>query len=654
MKDSLHRLNRLGSFKTVVSAAVRSFTPFVIGLTPVAISFLSPAIADAATPTVEQALGLRPIQSTVDLIPIDAATEKLLVVRDIESDNLSGWELVGPAGEIYRRFADTNADKRIDLWCYFNNGIEVYRDVDENFNSRPDQYRWLGTAGSRWGLDEDEDGQIDTWKQISPEEVTAEVIGALATANKDRFVALMMSPTELKELGLGQSQRGEIAAKCERAIEDFDDLAKRQRAVGPDARWIQFAASQPGVLPAGSDGSTRDITAYENVVAMFSDNGQNGQLMVGTLVKTNDSWRLIALPSVGDGGDTVAQGTGNIFRGAGLVGGGEMGGGGLSEQTQQLVTRLESLDEKLSVAEGNTAEDLQADRADVLESLVQSASNDEERDTWVRQLVDTISVAVQTGSYPGGVVRLKKIAPAYAAKDANLAAYADYAAIGSEYVTKNTANADFGKVQEWYLTSLKGFVERYPRTPQTAAAYLQLALSKEFEDEEADALDFYKKVAEDFSGTDEGMKAAGAVRRLSSEGREIDLAGTTLDNEQFRLATLKGKPVVVHYWATWCEPCKADMKLLRRLQTGYARAGLTIVGINVDNTREQAIEFLRENKLPWIQLFEPGGLDASPLANRLGVQTLPTMLLIGPDGKVVRHNVRAGDLDDELSTLLKR
>ena len=48
------------------------------------------------------------------------------------------------------------------------NGIEVYRDVDANFNEKADQYRWLATAGTRWGLDPNEDGVIDSWKMISP------------------------------------------------------------------------------------------------------------------------------------------------------------------------------------------------------------------------------------------------------------------------------------------------------------------------------------------------------------------------------------------------------------------------------------------------------------------------------------------------------
>ena len=69
--------------------------------------------------------------------------------------------------QVLRRFLDTNGDNKVDQWCYFKDGIEIYRDIDANFNNKADQYRWLGTAGTRWGLDDDENGQIDSWKVIS-------------------------------------------------------------------------------------------------------------------------------------------------------------------------------------------------------------------------------------------------------------------------------------------------------------------------------------------------------------------------------------------------------------------------------------------------------------------------------------------------------
>ena len=52
-----------------------------------------------------------------------------------------------------RKFVDTNDDNVVDQWSYYKDGVEVYRDIDSNYNGKADQYRWFHTGGSRWGLD---------------------------------------------------------------------------------------------------------------------------------------------------------------------------------------------------------------------------------------------------------------------------------------------------------------------------------------------------------------------------------------------------------------------------------------------------------------------------------------------------------------------
>jgi thiol-disulfide isomerase/thioredoxin len=614
---------------------------------------LTSAPLSAAPPSAETALSLKPNQQGVEYEQVEPADVERCRVVDLQIKGWSGWEVLGPDGSLLRRFADTNQDKRIDLWSYFQYGIEVYRDVDQDGNGKADQYRWLATGGSRWGIDEDEDGQIDSWRQISAEEVTAEVVAALRDQDAQRFTRLLISEEELDSLGLGKAKQEQIAAKSTRAARDFADLAKRQQTVSPQAEWVQFAAAAPGAVPAGTDGSTRDVVAYENAVAMFEQGDRSGQLMVGTLVRVGDAWRLVELPSVGDGGEAIAQTTGNFFTPGGTAVDAGMASSQIEPQTQQYVAELEKIDGQLAAAKSKAeAAKLHEQRANIVEGLIAAASSSDERETWVRQLVDMLSVSAQTGDYPDGSRRLRSVSRKFAGDNTALQSYADFQAIATEYVVRQTPDADFAQVQEWYLESLTGFVDRYPATPEAAQAWLQLALSKEFEDQEKEALAFYKRVATAFPSTDAGEKAAGAVRRLESVGKEIDLSGQTIDGKPFRLASLRGKPVVLHYWATWCEPCKQDMKLLRRLQAGYQRAGLQIVGVNVDLNAQLANGFLKENQLPWPQLFEPGGLESSGLAKQFGVQTLPTMMLIDKSGKVVRHNVRAAELEQELDKLV--
>src|SRR5690606_16741710 len=119
--------------------------------------------AALAQPTPQQALKLAPVQPDIDY---DKPPEDQIPNCTVEAETAEGhtaWVVRSPSGQVLRRFMDSNGDNRVDRWCYFLGGIEVYRDIDSDFNLKADQYRWMGTAGIRWGLDKDEDGKIDDW-----------------------------------------------------------------------------------------------------------------------------------------------------------------------------------------------------------------------------------------------------------------------------------------------------------------------------------------------------------------------------------------------------------------------------------------------------------------------------------------------------------
>ncbi|OYP36950.1 TlpA family protein disulfide reductase [Rhodopirellula sp. MGV] len=386
---------------------------------------------------------------------------------------------------------------------------------------------------------------------------------------------------------------------------------------------------------------------------MYEDAGQGGQLMVGTLIQVDDRWRLVSLPTIGGGDGTLAQSQPIFFSPAAETS--SLGGALGSEEMQALVANLESIDKELAGASGADAAKLHESRAKLVERLIAQSVTPEDKESWARQLVDTLRVAVQSGQYPGGMERLKTVASRYVRQNPELSAYADYEALQTEWIVRQQQAKDEEQpeVQEWYHESLNRFVDEHQRSVEAAKALLQLALGKEFESDSGAALEYYKKVRDNYEGTDEAEKAAGAVNRLESVGRRIELTGKTIEGKEFKLSELRGRPVILHYWATWCGPCKQDMKLLSRLQARYRREGLTLVGINVDAQRTDAVAFLNENRLPWVQLFEEGGLEYSRLSKAFGVQTLPTMMLIDKTGTVVSNNIGANELDEAIDKLVK-
>ena len=94
---------------------------------------------------------------------------------------MTGWLVLGPAGQTLRRYMDSDGDGEVDQFSYYRSGVEVYRDVDTNANNKVDQSRWLNIGGARWGVDANEDGKIDSWKRISAEESCKLAVKALIT-----------------------------------------------------------------------------------------------------------------------------------------------------------------------------------------------------------------------------------------------------------------------------------------------------------------------------------------------------------------------------------------------------------------------------------------------------------------------------------------
>ena len=95
----------------------------------------------------------------------------------------------------------------------------------------------------------------------------------------------------------------------------------------------------------------------------------------------------------------------------------------------------------------------------------------------------------------------------------------------------------------------------------------------------------------------------------------------------------------------------AIIKASEELMAKYA-GSFTVLGVSLDTNAKDLNGYLAENRLPWPQIYEEGGLDSRP-ANQLGILTLPTMILLDQDGKVVSRSLRnSADLDRQLEKLL--
>ncbi len=149
-----------------------------------------------------------------------------------------------------------------------------------------------------------------------------------------------------------------------------------------------------------------------------------------------------------------------------------------------------------------------------------------------------------------------------------------------------------------------------------------------------------------------GAKMLGVARRLNLPGNEMDIEGKTLDGSEFDWKALRGKVVLVDYWATWCGPCIAELPNVKENYEKYRAQGFEVVGISLDQDRDRLTKFIAEKEIPWVTLFEDDAGWNHHMANYYGIMGIPATILVDRDGKVVSLSARGSELGRHLAKLL--
>lgn len=121
--------------------------------------------------------------------------------------------------------------------------------------------------------------------------------------------------------------------------------------------------------------------------------------------------------------------------------------------------------------------------------------------------------------------------------------------------------------------------------------------------------------------------AAVSAQEVGSRAPAFDLAGSP---KSIRLADLKGQVVYVDFWASWCAPCKQSFPWMNEMQAKYGARGFHVVGVNVDQKREDADKFLASTPAKFTIGYDTTG----KVAEVYQPKGMPTSFLIGADGKV--------------------
>lgn len=171
----------------------------------------------------------------------------------------------------------------------------------------------------------------------------------------------------------------------------------------------------------------------------------------------------------------------------------------------------------------------------------------------------------------------------------------------------------------------------------------------------------HKQIAEHFAQSDDeklqkvAAKFHAYARRLDLPGNAMELTGKKVDGTPFNVKELKGKVVLVDFWATWCGPCIAEFPNMRKLYEEHKEDGFEIVGVSVDDNHEHLTKYVELQEIPWIVLHEEleegqRGWD-HPAVKKYGIDAVPCMILIDRDGNVITTHARGEELEELMGTL---
>jgi len=145
-------------------------------------------------------------------------------------------------------------------------------------------------------------------------------------------------------------------------------------------------------------------------------------------------------------------------------------------------------------------------------------------------------------------------------------------------------------------------------------------------------------------------QAAAIQMRTDLKTKPMELSFESSEGKKFDMADLRGKVVLIDFWATWCPPCIEEIPNVVAVYNEFKDKGFTIVGISLDQDLAKLAAFTKENNMPWIQYCDGKGWD-SPMASKFSVTGIPEMWLVGKDGKVASFDARA-DLRGQVAKLL--
>ncbi|WP_185816940.1 peroxiredoxin family protein [Hymenobacter metallilatus] len=142
------------------------------------------------------------------------------------------------------------------------------------------------------------------------------------------------------------------------------------------------------------------------------------------------------------------------------------------------------------------------------------------------------------------------------------------------------------------------------------------------------------------------LPASAAIPSRAALAPEIDLP--TADGSRLKLSSLRGKYVLLDFWASWCGPCRTESPNLRKLHGQFHSRGLEILSVSLDDSRARWHQTIAADELTWYHVSDLRGWQ-NAAARAYGVRAIPYTVLLDPEGRILATNLRGRALGQKIS-----
>jgi thiol-disulfide isomerase/thioredoxin len=317
---------------------------------------------------------------------------------------------------------------------------------------------------------------------------------------------------------------------------------------------------------------------------------------------------------------------------------------------QQLLTELNKLTDPPDEKQGKFDEAAKRKRAENAQSLLREF---EERHPNSPQLNEARAKALEVLRLPKepaeGAADVARKLRDEAPKGSDLAAQGDLFLALQEWKEMFRGAPDikdaWNQNAEGIRTRLETLLTTYPKNTHVANVAAELFRLADA----ADDLKTRRLILELIPKNLPSHPLARIAEREQAVGREFTFAFTPVGSDkQLSVKDLRGKVVVLDFWATWCGPCVAEMPRLKALYERYREKGLEVIGVSLDDEEGKLTRFVKARDIRWPQAFGP---DARTLRDQWGVESIPTVFVLDREGRLHSLNAR-GKLEKMVPELL--